>query len=240
MVTTFHARPPAWVMKSRRLIPRSWFRAAVLTAVSAEAAQLASVLGEVEIIPNGLHCAGYVVDVPRQLERVVFLGRDEPRKGLRVLLQAWPRIMALHPQAELLVIGSSGDVAGTQGLRYAGRVTEDEKRRLLSTAAVLAAPNLGGESFGIAVAEGMAAGCAVVASDIPAFRALTGDTAVLVSPGDPAALAAALSNLLGNQVELERRALAGRARAGQFDWSLVLPAYLRCYERAAGAAAGLG
>lgn len=240
MVATFHARPPAWVMNCRRLIPRTWFRAAVITAVSDEAAGLASEFGKVEIIPNGLHCAYYAIAVPRQMERVVFLGRDEPRKGLQVLLEAWPNVRALHPRAELLVIGSSGGLSGTKGIRFAGRVSEEEKRRLLSTAAVMAAPNLGGESFGIAVAEGMAAGCAIVASDLPAFRALTAGTALLVPPNDPAALAAAVSDLLGNKAGLERLAASSRARAGQFDWSLVLPSYLRCYERVAGAAGSLG
>jgi phosphatidylinositol alpha-mannosyltransferase len=241
LVTTFHARPPEWMVKSRGLVPKSWFRKALITAVSTEAALIASALGEVEIIPVGLNVADFDLGVPRRLDRAVFLGRDEPRKGLRVLLEAWQSVISRHPQAELVVIGSSGDGRMETGVTFTGRVSDEEKRVLLASAGLMAAPNLGGESFGLVVAEAMAAGCAVVASDIPAFRSVTGGAAVLVPAGDSAALASALSDLLADAGEIERRSLVSRARAAEFDWSRVLPAYVSCYERAvAGAAMDLG
>jgi len=233
LVATFHARPPDWVLRGRRFIPKSWFRKAVLTAVSTEAAHLASALGDVEIVPPGIHCAAYQMNAPRMAERIVFLGRNEPRKGLPVLLKAWPQVRARHPEAELIVIGSTGEDDNPQGVRYAGRVSEEEKRRFLASAAVMAAPNLGGESFGIVVLEAMASGCAIVASDIPAFRNLTAGTAVLFPAGNDKALAVAVSDLLDDRAETERRSSAGRARAVDFDWSRVLPAYQKCYEVAA-------
>lgn len=236
-VATFHARPPNWAMRSQPLIPRSWFRSALLTAVSEEAARIASQLGTVEIIPPGLHCDEYRLDVPRRMHRVVFLGRNEPRKGLTVLLEAWAEVRLRHSQAELVVVGSSGEDRVESGIEYAGRVSEDEKRRILSSAAVMSAPNLGGESFGIVLVEAMAAGCAVVASDIPAFRSVTAGAAVLVPPGDSKELGAALSNLLENPTEVQRRSMASRARAAAFDWSQILPAYMTCYERAVARAA---
>lgn len=240
-VATFHARPPDWMLKGRRFIPKSWFRRAVLTAVSTEAAHLASALGEVEIVPPGIHCADYQMSEPRKAKRIVFLGRNEPRKGLPVLLKAWPQVRARHPAAELVVIGSSGEDDEPHGVKYAGRVSEEEKRRLLASAAVMAAPNLGGESFGVVVLEAMASGCAIVASDIPAFRNLSAGSAVLFAAGNDQALAVAVSDLLDDRTETERRSAAGRARAIDFDWSRVLPAYQKCYELAAsGAGRGVG
>lgn len=239
LVATFHARPPRWALKIATLIPRAWFKGVVLTAVSPEASHLASKLGKVQIIPLGIHCADYPMDVPRNQNRIVFLGRAEPRKGLPILLKAWPHVRDRHPRAELIVIGSYGVAGG--GIEYAGQVSEEKKRLLLASASVLVAPNLGGESFGLAVLEGMAAGCAVVASDIPAFRDLTAGAAVLFPPGNDRDLAIALAALLDDPAEIERRSSSARMRASDFDWSRVLPAYGRCYEQAvAGPKRGVG
>ena len=75
-------------------------------------------------------------------------------------------------------------------------LTEEEKLRRLAGADVLCAPSLGGESFGMVLLEAMAAGTAVVASDIPGYRDAAGGKARLVPPGDAAALAEALAELL--------------------------------------------
>ena len=109
---------------------------------------------------------------------------------------------------------------------------EAEKRRLLAEASIMAAPNLGGESFGLVVVEAMAAGCAVVASDIPAFRAVVGSAAELVPPGSPSDLAQAISELLSDPSAIQALGLAARDRARDFDWSRVLPQYRACYQRA--------
>ena len=92
-----------------------------------------------------------------------------------------------------------GEAAGhaTPAIRrveWLGRITEAEKAARLRGASVFCAPALGGESFGVVLLEAMAAGTAVVASDIPGYRnvAAPGRDAVLVPPDDPSALAAAL------------------------------------------------
>src|SRR5690606_41779908 len=108
---------------------------------------------------------------------------SDPRKGLDVLLEAWPMIHAANPDAELMVMGADRGI-DLPGVTFLGRVGDEEKRRVLATTTVFVAPNTRGESFGIVVAEAMAAGCAVVASDIPAFRDVAGDTARFVPPGD--------------------------------------------------------
>lgn len=242
VVATFHAHSPPWVSLLYRAGPPRWFRrrwleGAVLTAVSPAAAQGPAPLGSIVIIPNGVEIAAYepAAKIPG---RVVFLGRDEPRKGLGTLRAAWPFIKSEHPSATLVVIGAgrpAGDPGEVDGIEFRGRVSEAEKRRLLGEAPIMAAPNLGGESFGLVLVEAMASGCAVVASDIPAFRAVVGDAATLVTPGSAAELAAAISRLLSDPASTAALGVAGRERAGDFDWSRVLPMYQACYREAVGA-----
>ena len=88
--------------------------------------------------------------------------------------------------------------AGDPRVEWLGRITEAEKAARLQGASVFCAPALGGESFGVVLLEAMAAGTAVVASDIPGYRnvAAPGRDAVMVPPDDPSALAAALRRIL--------------------------------------------
>lgn len=245
VVATFHALPPAWVAMAYRIPPpgwlrRRWFNRSVLTAVSAEAARGPRSLGPVAIIPNGLDIASYEQQIEKIPGRVAFLGRDEPRKGLAILKAAWPLVASRHPGAGLTVIGADRphpDLNPVENLEYAGRVDEAEKRRRLGEASIMVAPNLGGESFGLVVVEAMAAGCAVVGSDIPAFRAVAGGAAELVPPGNPADLANAISRLLSDPSAIEALGLAARKRARDFDWSRVLPQYRACYQQAIDAGA---
>jgi phosphatidyl-myo-inositol alpha-mannosyltransferase len=188
--------------------------------------------GPVEIIPNALDVPAYrLPDVARLPFRVTFLGRDDPRKGLDVLLDAWSEVFAAVPRAELVVAGASREIA-PPGVEFAGRVGETEKRRLLASSAIHVAPNTGGESFGIVVAEAMAAGAPVVASDLPAFLNVMAGCGVHVPVGDSPALAGTLIRLLGSPEELQRMGDAGRSRVNAFDWPSVLSRYIDAYERA--------
>jgi phosphatidylinositol alpha-mannosyltransferase len=110
-----------------------------------------------------------------------------------------------------------------------GRVDEGEKRRLMSSAAILVAPNRGGESFGLVVAEGMAAGCAVVASGLPAFAAVLGDAGVLCPPGDATAVAEAVGGLLADPVTTRQLGDRAREAARRFDIESVGPQYLEAF-----------
>ena len=94
------------------------------------------------------------------------------------------------------------------------------------------APNLGGESFGIVVAEAMAAGCAVVASDLPGFREVIGSSGVLVAPGDVKGLADAVASVVGDPDRAAELGDSARAAVARFDWSSVLDQYLAVYRRA--------
>lgn len=234
-VLTFHADAPRWATAMYRVLERPMrLGRHVVTAVSpvAEAA-LPVGWGPVEIIPNALDVAAYATDEPRHRNRVTFLGRDDPRKGLDVLLRAWPTIRAGVGDAELVVMGASR-AAPMAGVRFVGRVTESEKRRLLASSTVHVAPNTGGESFGIVVAEAMAAGCAVVATELPAFTAVMEGAGIHVPVGDVPAISQAVIGLLTDSDAADGHGEAGRARAATFDWSSVTSRYLDAYRRAVG------
>jgi phosphatidylinositol alpha-mannosyltransferase len=203
-------------------------RLAVRCAVSEAAASTATTAlgGTFEVLFNGIETDRFedVEPWPTDGPTVLFLGRHEERKGLAVLLDAWELVVgtdratneagadATHPP----VLWVAGDGPDTEALkrrhppsptmRWLGVVPEDEKVRRLVAADVLAAPALGGESFGMVLLEAMAARTVVVASDIDGYRDAAGGRAVLATPGDPAELARALAGVLAGNV-------AGRARS---------------------------
>ena len=108
-----------------------------------------------------------------------FLGRfTEPRKGFRVLREAFVAIAARRPGLRLLVAGPGEPDELYRGVPEScasassgwAKVSEADKARMLRSVDVYVAPNTGGESFGMILTEAMAAGAAVVASDLEAFR----------------------------------------------------------------------
>ena len=137
---------------------------------------------------------------PRQDElRLLFVGRADARKGLPVLLRAFEALRHAGVPARLTVAGATAEeveplLLDHEGVDVAGRVTDDEKWRLLGQADVLCAPSLGGESFGMVLTEAFASSTPVVASDIAGYRDVVRDgvDGVLVPGGDAAALGEAL------------------------------------------------
>ena len=205
-VATFHADPTVWA------------RSAIEGIV------------EYRIVPNGIDIADYSKG-PKDPVRVAFLGRDDERKGLSVLLDAWPTVRASVPEARLVVMGADRGDAGN-GVEYLGWVDETTKRSVLSTASVFCAPNLGGESFGITLAEAMASDCAIVASAIPAFEHVAGPTARFCTPGDAACLARELESVLTDRATAQRLGSDAGERVIQFDGATVAAQFVSAYEAA--------
>ena len=146
------------------------------------------------------------------------------------------------PRVTVIGGGSGRPVAAPANVEFVGRVSEAEKARLLASADLYVAPNTGGESFGIVLVEAMAAGCAVVASDIEAFAdvcAADSDipAGALFPVGDANALAVTLQRLVRDPAARAALAAAGTQRARNFDWNVVAGRVEAVYEAAAGGGA---
>ena len=206
-------------------------------------------------IPNGVDVASFATapplpGYPRAGKTVLFLGRfDEPRKGMAVLLGALPALVKRFADIEILIVGrgdeddlrdEAGDLAGH--LRFLGQVDDAEKASALRSADVYCAPNTGGESFGIVLVEAMAAGTAVVASNLDAFRRVLadGEAGALVAVADSAVLADALIAVLADDALRARYIAAATEEVHRYDWSVVADDILRVYETVAGAGAKVG
>jgi len=235
IVATFHADPPTWARNFYRglaLAGKLALGDVVLTATSrVSASAVPGAWGEPRIVPNAIDVASYSLQTDREPKRVAFLGRDDPRKGLSVLLEAWPAVREEHPDAELDIMGAIRD-GRIPGVAFHGTADEATKRQVLASSQVLVAPNLGGESFGIVIAEAMAAGCAVIASDIEAFRGVVGEAGVLIPPGDSVALSSSISRLLDDPGESRRLGGLALESVQRFDWSTVLAGYREAYSEA--------
>lgn len=174
--------------------------------------------GHYDIIPNGVQIPA-TADATGRAPRIVFIGRHDPRKGLEVLLKAWPEIHK-RTGTHLRVIGADPLAVGLLMARHGihqesidvlGFVSEEQLTHEVETAQMLVAPSLGQESFGMVLTRAFACATPVVASDIPGYAAvMTPQTGVLVPPGDIAALTDAVSALSAD--EPRRRALGEAAR----------------------------
>ena len=210
VVATFHMyrRALLWYGVFAPVVRPAGRRLAACIAVSPAAAEYAQrgTGCEPRVIPNGIDYDELAGLEPRRSgNRVLFIGRDEPRKGLDVLRAAHARL----PGVELALVGPDG------------RVPQEQLLDELARADILVAPSLKGESFGLVLAEAMAAGVPVVASDIPGYRDVVGDAGVLVPPGDPAALARAISGLLADDDRRLELGAAGRRTASAYAWPQV-------------------
>ena len=237
--TTFANRLAAEVIGMRRLYNKVHVRIAVSEAARWTAERYCG--GRYRVIPNGVHveAAPAAPKEPSDELRLLFVGRAEERKGLPVLLRAFEALQGVGVRARLTVAGATPEevepyLLDVRGVDVLGRVSEDEKWRLLHEADLLCAPSIGGESFGMVLTEAFAAGTPVVASDIAGYRdvARDGIDGVLVPPGDPAALGEALHDLA---VDPERRAamgVAARERAQRFAWENVAHEVVGAYRDA--------
>jgi len=242
-VGTFHSASEGrngWYETLRSPLQALLKRLAIRTAVSSEARRIVELTFGIqcEIVPNGIEIADFAVGEvwPAATPAILFVGRHEPRKGLAVLLDAFA---GLDRDAVLWVVGDGPQTSalrrrGVSRVEWLGRVSDAEKHARLRGATIACFPSLDGESFGLVLLEAMAAGTALVASDIDGYRDVSrGEVeAVLVPPGDAARLRDALSDLLGNAGRRSEIVAAGHARAAEFSMTAVAERFVGLYERA--------
>ena len=203
--------------------------------------------GDAVLIPNGVATRRYAGPVdplpgwPGAGGAIGFLGRmDEPRKGLPVLLKAF-EILGAEREGLRLLIAGPGDAAEVlervpprlhDRVVLLGQVSEEDKVRMLHSVDVFCAPNTGGESFGIVLAEAMAAGAPIVASDLEAFRRVLrgGRAGELFTNGDHTDLARAAGRLLDDPGRRAVLSAAAAAAVSGYDWSVVAKDVVNVYE----------
>ena len=198
------------------------------------------------VIPNGIYADNYrdgLAHPEWQGNTIGFLGRfEEDRKGLPVLLDALPIISRFIPDVRVLIAGP-GDIDEVlekvnpqlrNRVEFLGKISEADKADFLASVSLYIAPNTGGESFGIILAEAMAGGATVVASDIPAFADVLGNGqfGALFESENSESLAKVVIDLLRHQNKREELAKAGAIHAQRFDWSEVGEEIFEVYELA--------
>ena len=253
LVGTFHAALGRSVSRAIASAPMRLYmeRIGVRIAVSEEARRtlIEHHGGDAVIIPNGVETASFRTAQPLDQwvatdERpvIVFLGRlDEPRKGLGIFAGVIERVLEAIPGARFLIAGR-GDAPDIRAavarfgdsVSFLGGISDEEKESLLAGASIYVAPQTGGESFGIVLVEAMAARTTVVASDIPAFRAVLEDgrAGALFDTGSSDSLASALVELLGDHERLDALADAGQRASAQYDWEVVADKVFEVYKLA--------
>jgi len=221
LVATFHASgelgwmrmgKPIWGFLAERLDYR------IAVSERARSSQQRWLPGEYEVLPNGVLVPESAPAGDRE-HRIVFAGRQEPRKGLQVLLAAWPEI---HRRSGLRLTVAGADPLAVRllltrlrvpddGIDVVGFLSQEELTETLLRAKALVAPSLGQESFGMVLTRAFACSLPVVASDIPGYREVLDPAAsVSVPPGDGEALADAVCTLVAD--EAGRLALGEKAR----------------------------
>ncbi len=201
------------------------------------------------VIPNGIDTSFFAAakvnpDWNRDFT-LGFLGRfSEPRKGLSVLMDALPNMVRAIPNLRILIAGPGEGLEVMQSVSpnlrnrivFLGRLSEEEKASFLKSVDVYVAPNTGGESFGIILAEAMAAGSAIVASNLPAFESVLGhgEYGLTFENEDASDLAKQVIKLAKERSLLNgfsERAIEGAKR---FDWEAVGPEIMNVYLHAQG------
>ena len=215
--------------------------ARIAVSRTAHASALLYYPGDYRVIPNGVDVERFRPGLPpferwRDRDRVnlLFVGRLDPRKGVPHLLAAMPEVVERsRGRARLLIVGDSAlrprlaagvPPALRSHVQFLGHVPSADLPRWYATGDIFVSPASGNESFGIVLLEAMAAGCPVVATDIPGYRSVIvpGENAEAFPPGDVAALARTLAHLIDDPARREALARRGRARALEFAWPKVV------------------
>jgi phosphatidylinositol alpha-mannosyltransferase len=257
VVATFHTA----MTRSRALAVAQGMLQLVLERITARIAvsalarrvQVEHLGGGAVEIPNGVAVAKFVDAeplpgwpgpcAPGQGGTLGFLGRfTETRKGFGVLREAFVALAPERPGLRLLVAGPGDQADLYEGvppplrerITFLGRVSEQDKARMLRSVDLYVAPNIGGESFGMILTEAMAAGTTVVASDLDAFRRVLdgGRAGELFPTGDAPALRRTLTGLLDDPVRRLELSACAKEVVGAFDWPTVARRVLEVYATA--------
>ena len=220
--------------------------ARIAVSEAARATLIKHVGGDAVVIPNGVDVSIFTNATPMfgwpgPNLSIAFLGRgDEPRKGLEILVDAYPQIRKSFPNVRLLIAGP-GEPADTlkklskvdrASVTVLGMIAPQDKPSVLASGTIYVAPNTGGESFGIVLLEAMASGTPVVASDLEAFEQVLdfGRAGITFENENSDDLDRVVCELLRDEAKRTELIRQGRLRAAQFDWNVVANEIVNVYE----------
>ena len=251
VVATFHAfhERSRLLGAASPLLRRVARRLDATIAVSEAAASfVAPVVPRVtDVVPNGVDVTRFASGEPRPDAPpppvILWIGRLDPQKGFGVAVRAFAEIAAEREDATFVVAGDGKDRVALADLRpeirrrvrMLGAVANEDLPGHLASASVFVAPATGHESFGVVLVEAMAAGVPVVATDIEGYREVVRDDVdgLLVRPGDPHVVAAAVLRVLGDGALATRLGASGRERSRTYGWDAVVPEIEAIYRRVA-------
>ncbi len=194
--------------------------------------------GDYRIIPNGVDTERFSPKIKPFKEycdgtnNILFVGRLDPRKGLRYLIQAMPIVIAAFPKTRLLVVGGGAlqEYYRSQvmeeirdKIEFLGFVSGNDLPRYYRTADVYVSPATQGESFGIVLLEAMASGVPVIASDIEGYRTVldNGKQGFLVPKERPLKLAEKIIEIIQQRNTRQFFGRKGREKALSYAWPKV-------------------
>lgn len=158
---------------------------------------------------------------------LLFIGRIEEKKNVRVLIEAFRLFKAVHSDWELVLVGKPGhgfeaiqSFLQEPGVKHVGYVETDEKWHLLRGAKALVIPSKE-EGFSFPMLEAFYAGVPVVASDIPPLHDVGGPASVYVSPTDAESIAAGMQRCVSDEALRTQLVTAGKARLKLFSWERI-------------------
>ena len=203
------------------------------------------------IIPSGIDYARFAAETPPIPElmdskrNIVFVGRQEQRKGLPYLIEAFAKLKTEMPQTRLIIVGPDGGIRpaceryieenNVEDVIFTDYVAEEDLPSYYRSGDVFCAPNTGHESLGLILLEAMASGLPIVASRIPGFAAVVkdGEHGLLVPPRDSEALCEALKRMLSDAAMRESMGRAAALHARGWSWDEVSSEVLAFYEETA-------
>ncbi len=247
LVGTFHAASSSSVYRWLNPITKPLAQQLdekIAVSQAAERYAKDAVEGEFKILFNGIDIESYQQHdpVPNKSPTIFFLGRHEPRKGLKTLIDAMKElpvdvrleIAGEGPETQDLIAQTAED----SRIQWLGHISTEDKNVRLRNADLFCVPSLSGESFGVVLLEAMAAETPIVASNIEGYMAVARNhqDAVLVPPKDPSALAKAILKVLGDTEFTKKLVKSASKRAKEYSMEKLAVAYEKIYEGCMGPA----
>jgi len=245
VVLTFHATfNSSWKFKFWGFLFRDWIISSISKiCVSKTAALTLKNYGyefPYELIPNGVDLERFNQNINKdhKKRKILFVGRNEDRKGIKILIEAFKIINKKYSTVELNLVGEgvsllSNEYKNIPNCKFYDHMEGQDLVDMYHSSHIFCSPALENESFGIVLLEAMASGLAVVASDIDGYRGLVNnyENGILFKNGDAKSLSGALIELIDNREMINKLSLNGINFSKKYSWGEVSRNIIFNYEK---------